>query len=157
MGRFRRASSSDNSEAFETQVVQALDNGDGTLGITFSNISTWADECDFITYSRDVNTSEIDEQTRIVWTGVKVDNTHVTATRVGGTAPDNQLDGSYFGTVVPTHFWANNIVEALTECLPDDGENGIRGHDGNYLSFIVSPNQPSPVQGRTIVWFRPIN
>jgi hypothetical protein len=156
MGRFRRVSSSDLAEAIEAHVVASVDNLNGTYGITVTNISSWPDEIDCITYARNPVTGDLDEQTRTVWTGVKDDSTHVTVSRVGGPSLGDNLDSTYFITVVPTHVWANNIVDALSLCLPDDGANGVKAANGTNLAFVVSSTQPSPIANRTLVWLRPL-
>jgi hypothetical protein len=160
MGKFRRVSATNAAEAQEVQVSGAVDNGNGTYGITVGNISSWAnnngngDELDFITYARDVN-GNVDESTRVVWNGTKVSNTYITAKRVGGSAT-YLPDATGFAAVVATHFWANEMVEQLRLCLPDDGRAGIKSTTGNPQVIIISASQPSSITGRTVIWLKPL-
>lgn len=154
MGSFRNVSASRTGEASEVQVSGAIGNPDGTYGISLGDISSWPEYVDFITYARDED-GKVDENTRVVWTGRKADNSNVTASRVGG-RESYVPDASNMATVVPTHCWANDITDALMACLPDDGENGFIGHDGKIYSVSTSNVQPSAVEGRTILWFKPL-
>lgn len=154
MSVFRRVSSLDTQEALEVNVNSASANPNGTYGISVSNISTWPDEVDFITYARDSDGS-LDESSRVVWTGTKDDDTFITATRVGENTtyipgPDD------FATVVPTHYWSNNIVDGIKANIVDDGTQGLLSLGGSPLLFKVGGTQPVAVPGRTIIYFRPI-
>lgn len=154
MSKFRKVSSSNFDEAGEVQVAGAVLNPDATYSITLGDVSAWPAEVDFITYGRDVE-SKVDEKTRVVWYGNKIDDTTIKASRVGGQT--GYVPGpTNFATVVPTHYWANQMVEGISASVPADGAGGIVPVSGNPVMFSVGATPPSAIAGRTVVWLKPL-
>jgi hypothetical protein len=154
MSNFRKVSESDMREAREVSVAGSITNPDATVGITLGNIQDWSDECDFITYGR-TEDGTIDEASRVVWYGNKVSDTFIDAQRVGGSETHLPSPGE-FATMLPTHYWANSMVNQLEKCLPDDGLGGILDLNGRPIQIVISPTQPTPISGRSIIWLRPL-
>jgi hypothetical protein len=154
MSDFRKVSNSNEQESVEVTVSSAIDLTDGTFGITTSNCSTWPTECDFITYELDAE-GRIDETSRVVWYGNRTSDTYIIARKVGGNATAITTAGS-FATTVPTHYWANSLVEGIEKRLPDDGRDGIFAKDGRVVNFIVSSSPQAPIPGVDLIVFTPI-
>ena len=155
MDQFRRVSANDSEESVEVNVSGAIKNPDDSYSISMGDIKSWPEECDFITYARDEQ-GKVDEETRVVWSGTKDDDTNVTANRTGGS--DSYVPGGTdYATVVPTHKWANDLVDGVASSLPQDGNKGLlQAGTGLPLVFVVSATQPAAVAGRVVVWLRPL-
>jgi hypothetical protein len=151
MSDFRRVSADNLIEARETMIVSAIPVDVNTYGITVNDVQDWNEECDFITYGRDDN-GEISEASRVVWSGTKVNSTYINAVRVGGSQSAVPEVG-HFISPVPTHYWANSLVDQLNKCLSSDGSVGIKDNAGNDVVFSIDSIEPSPKEGRTIIWF----
>lgn len=154
MASFRKVSADNMHDALEVQISGVVNNGDGTFGLTVGDVSTWSTLCDFITYAR-AEDGNVDESTRIVWTGEKINDTFINASKTGGSATYNP-DSTNYAAAVPTHRWANDIVDALNLSLADDGASGIKSLNADPILFAIGSSQPAAVAGRTIVWFKPI-
>ncbi|MCL2806669.1 MAG: hypothetical protein FWD27_00670 [Coriobacteriia bacterium] len=160
MTKLRRVSANNTDEAREV-AISGESQVSGTM-ITMSvdrPLEAWPSEVDFITYARDDNGSVI-ESSRVVWRGTVEGHTSLKATRVGGAT--NVLPAyGHFATVVPSHVWANDIVDTLRANIADDGAAGLRRQDGgNPLVFSIGASSSSPtpsaIPGRTIVFLKPL-
>lgn len=154
MGLLRRVSAADSREAEEVQMSGAVDNGNGTFTLTVGNIADWNGECDFITYARN-DAGTVDEDTRVVWTGTKSNDTTIIATKTGG-SNSYIPDSTNVAAPVPTHRWANDLIRQLDFSLPDDGKPGIKMAGSGAITFMISSSQPSAISGRTIIWLKPV-
>jgi hypothetical protein len=154
MGDFRRVSAVNDTEAREVIISGTTGPTDGKFGITTGNIAAWPTECDFITYERDSD-NIINEASRVVWIGTKVSDTYIEASRVGGSSTHVTAGGEY-ATMVPSHYWANSLVDQLNRTLASDGKPGVKGvNNVNYL-IHAGASQPAAVAGRTIIWLKPM-
>lgn len=151
MAKFRRVSASNASEAVEVNVAGAIESGSRYI-ITTGSLTTWPDEVDFITYSRDEN-GDVDEATRVEWTAEKVDDNNLLATRVN--------DGSYvpgptdFAAVVPMHNMINDLVDGVSASL--DGSGGFLTTSGSPFLVSIGGSAPGGVPGKTTIWFKRIS
>lgn len=150
MSKFRKVSASDSHEAIELLVGGSTDS-EGVVSIIVDDATTWPEECDFITFARETS-GAINEDTRVVWQGTKVNSSLITATRVGGSAAHMPAGGE-FATIVPTHKWFNDIAGTLSSVVSDDG--CIVGLEDQEIVFSTAATEPAPIAGKTIIWFQP--
>jgi len=156
MNTYRNVSESNAAEASEVLVNGVIFGPNDKITISTTSTATWPTEVDFITYARDVD-GDVDEDTRVVWSGTKQDDTHIEAQRTGG-SPSYVPDSTNMATVVPTHKWANDIVNGIRQNLASDGEMGINTIDGiDPIVISIGQTEPQPIPNRTILWLRPLN
>lgn len=154
MDKLRKVAASGQTEALEVLLSGAVLNADGSYNITVGSVATWPTDVDFITFAR-TSDGKVDEATRVVWLGSKVDDTNIKATRTGGST-SHVPAANEFATVVPSHRWANDLIEGITASLPLDGTGGIKAVDGTPVVIAISDTQPAPISGKTIIWLRPL-
>lgn len=150
---YRTVSADNTSEAITVAVASAIERPDYDFTITTDSLATWPDYPDFITYQRNSD-GELDESTRIAWSGRKIDNNNIIATKL--TESDYIPGSSDYASVVPHHAHSNDMINALAKSLPQDGEGGINMTNGNPVHFSVGATAPGAIPGRTVIWFKPL-
>ena len=153
MSKLRKVSASDSLEA-QSALITNVSNVDTLYTFTFASVSSWGSEVDFITF--DYLDDEVDESTRVVWTGEKINPTTITATRTGGSISHAPAIGET-ALVVPTHKWMNDVIDVLTthsERIDDNGD--ILAADGTPVVISLAASEPAPIAGKTVIWIHAI-